>query len=1705
MATAKKFGTFGGVFTPSILTILGVIMYMRLPWITGQAGLMMTIGIILVAHLISITTGLSVSSIATDKKVKAGGTYYMISRSLGLPIGGTLGLALFVGLSFSVSLYLIGFSESFLSYWGFPLNINTIRLTGTIVLIAVAGLTLISTSLAIKTQYLIMSAIVLSLISILIGNPNFQPPDPSVISSIPDSVPFIVLFGIFFPAVTGFEAGVSMSGDLRNPKRSIPYGTITAISIGLVTYLVLAWFFAGHVRSDLLVNDSQILLKISYIPVLVLAGIWGATLSSALGSILGAPRILQATAQDRIAPSFFGKGYGDSNEPRHALLLTFIIAEIGILIGELDIIARVVSMFFITTYGFLNLSCAIERWASSDFHPDFKVPGLVSLIGAAACFIVMIQLDLIAMIGAALILGALFLYLKSRELTLESGDTWEGIWASLIRTGLTRLGGRIRTARNWRPNIILFSGGLQTRPHLVEISRAIAGKLGIISSFDLVEDPDTDLLFSTPPADPISQSQTADQGLFTKQLRCKDIFEGIQSIARIYGFTGIEPNTVLMGWSDDADHSPKFIQLIHDLHKLDYNSIFLDFDKQSEFGHYQTIDLWWKGSGRNFSFALTILRFFKTDTMWKEARLRVIFISEQPADSLKIHRTIQQILQDYRIEAEIKIIHNTSDPKPIHEIISAESARTDLTIMGISGNADLNPAAYISKINQFVEHIGSVMLIHASSFFDELEIGPPAFHHPTTPPPLVPPLSLPSLPAVADPEMMSQWEKMDLDMTRIISSFHDDVLVPISEKYHLLFQSIIALISHDSRPDQNDDSSIRSSEPTDRLQKQLMDLMVVIDKMQTGINPEVIESCREAIGQFITMIDDSVHRQSNRLMVQDKTGQSETEINLFERLMMRFRKQISRLNGGFAFDKTLHPTLIDYYLSHRRKTNTAEILNRFGLQTLSVLSEIKLIIQEISTTLDRIAIPEISSSSDSILKLDLNPTDRLNQIQSLQADFRTFQQSLLNQLVYDWRKDLSEMIQLTNPLPGTHHPKPILSSKKSGQTSIDYLNHFPSLWNQNTHQILNSLKLNGLVAQLKIQLRAITRHMVSGFSDHLTRTLLEPLNRLELDLSHIESGGELSGFQFDAVDSLTQEALQRFENLFNAARELYEPLPEQIEIPSDEFYSIAEQGRFTECETVTIPFQRLAGHLIETDYIEPIRNWIDRNWKKMDELNAKIRQSVNQMNFTVLGDGNIVQQSVKPDPATILNLKPLRDRFNQIKNDGLELKTDFETCAQQSLIAATEPMSSYSILATADRLNQMIWNAGRDRVLNGLTKSQTMIRRSLQTSLGWLIRSKSRSILLANRQKSNPLQGITQVESIIEMVRSITPNPTVYSRIPYHYQNLFNGNSQISHEFRVAMNQEKMRAASAVNRYQSGYTGGLLVLGKRYSGKSTLSRIITHDHYSSESAIIIQPPQSNSARQEIFKRQIQRSFNHQGNLREWISSLPLHSAIIIEDLELWWERSPNGLEVIETIAGLIRDYSDRLLFIITADLHAFKLINSLYPLDHLFTAVIPCQPFNSESLQQAIMIRHTAGGMQFRIGQKSENEMNAITQARLFDDYFSRSGGRIGIALNAWLANIIEVDQSMIVMRNPVIPKIEVLDNLDDDQWVYLSQILLHRRITRETLIRIMKIPSSSGTAMIRSLIRCGTIIERSPGIYEINMTLEPFLTDRLNQKRILP
>lgn len=721
MQEKKKFGTFEGVFTPSILTILGVIMYMRLGWVVGNAGLVGAIVIILIAHLIAITTGLSVSSVATDKKIGAGGIYYVLSRSMGIPIGGSIGIALTVGTAFSIALYLIGFAESINAYFGFGMTINDFRITGTIALVSLTVLALISTSIALKAQYIILVAIIASLVSVFIGTSEFKADSVPLFSTI-GAVPMEIVFAVFFPAVTGFTAGIALSGDLKDSKKSIPRGTLLAIAVGLVIYIVLAIFLALTVDSEYLKTDYNILMKIAFFAPAVVAGIWGATLSSALGGILGGPRILQAMSIDKVTPKLFGLGKGKNNEPVNALILVFIIAEAGILIGELDVIARVVSMFYLTAYGFINISFFLESWANPDFQPTFKIKRWIGLLGFIACFAVMFKLDMFAMLGALAVIGGLYFVLQRKEVKLQSNDVWRSVWENIVNKGLKKINAIPEANSNWNPNIILFSGRSKHQSYLLDLSKTVSGRTGIVTNFKLIVDKN-----NKKPLKKTEQIVTDDEfselGIFARQIKVDNIYTGIKNIASTFGFSGVEPNTIMMGWPKGLENSKEYAEMTEVLLHLDYNLLYLDFDKKTKFGNYKTVDLWWRETdSKNAEMMLNIARFIIASPRWHAANIRVLFVNNNNVDDTIIYNKIAKRVNSLRVNINIKIIDNAVEQIAFYELIKQYSGTTDLTLVGIPNYRIEQQAEFIVKTNELFEIIGSTLLVKAANNFNVLDL-----------------------------------------------------------------------------------------------------------------------------------------------------------------------------------------------------------------------------------------------------------------------------------------------------------------------------------------------------------------------------------------------------------------------------------------------------------------------------------------------------------------------------------------------------------------------------------------------------------------------------------------------------------------------------------------------------------------------------------------------------------------------------------------------------------------------------------------------------------------------------------------------------------------------------------------------------------------------------------------------------------------------
>jgi len=694
---------------------------MRLGWVVGNAGLIGTIVIIIIAHVISVTTGLSISSVATDKKIGAGGVYYVLSRSMGVPIGGSIGIALYVGTALSIALYLIGFAESFNDFFNFGMTINDFRITGTIALVGITLLALISTSIALKTQYIILTAIVISIISIVFGTRDFAPETVSMVA-VKDTVPMEIIFAVFFPAVTGFTAGIAMSGDLKDPKTSIPKGTLWAIGVGLVVYIFLAVFIALTINSEILKSDYNILMKMALFSPAVVAGIWGATLSSALGGILGGPRILQAMSIDKVTPKMFSKGKGQNNEPVNALMMVFIIAEAGILIGELDVIARVVSMFYLTAYGFINIAFFLENWANPDFQPTFKIKRWIGLLGFFACFAVMFKLDMIAMIAALAIIASLYFWLQRKEVKIQSNDVWRSVWENIVNKGLKKINANTEVQSSWNPNIILFSGQSEHQSYLLELSKTVSGRTGIVTNFKLIVDKNNNKpLKKTEQI--VSDDVFSDLGIFARQIKVDNIYTGIKNIATTFGFSGVEPNTIMMGWPKGLEDSKEYAEMTEDLLHLDYNLLYLDFDKKTKFGNYKAVDLWWRETdSKNAEMMLNIARFIIASPRWHETNIRVLFVNNNNIDNTVIYTKIDKLVEDLRVNIEIKIIDNAVQQIAFYDLIKQYSGTTDLTLVGIPNYKIEQQAEFIVKTNQLFETIGSTLLVKAANNFNVLDL-----------------------------------------------------------------------------------------------------------------------------------------------------------------------------------------------------------------------------------------------------------------------------------------------------------------------------------------------------------------------------------------------------------------------------------------------------------------------------------------------------------------------------------------------------------------------------------------------------------------------------------------------------------------------------------------------------------------------------------------------------------------------------------------------------------------------------------------------------------------------------------------------------------------------------------------------------------------------------------------------------------------------
>ena len=703
MENIKKFGT-APVFFTAISTILGAILFLRFGFAVGTLGFWGVVFIIVLGHMVTIPTALAISELATNKRVQGGGEYFIISRSFGLNIGATIGFALFLSQAISVAFYVIAFTESFTflfnyvsNKFGFILPRQVISLpvmVGLGVLILKKG-----ADMGVKALYIIVAILAISLILFFAGHSSFiSNPDLEYQGlQFRNTSDFFKVFAIIFPAFTGMTAGVGLSGDLKNPSKSIPLGTTLATISGMIIYFFVIYKLAISASPEDMVNNQLIMSDIAVLGVVMIPlGLAASTFSSALGSILVAPRTMQALAVDK---SFPGKkinawvaANNEKGEPGNATLVTAIIAIFFVALGDVNAVASVISMFFMVTYGAICLISFLNHFgASPSYRPSFRSKWYISLLGFVISVWVMFKIDSTYAIVAFILMSLLYLYITYQN---KDRKGLQSIFANAIfqmtrniQVFLQR-SGSTRRQEEWRPSAICISDATFERTEAFKLLNWISYKYGFGTYLHFINGYYSKNMVIEAKEDIrkiIERFKHTNNQVYVDTIISPSYTSAIAQAIQMPGVAGMENNMVIFDYDKNTGNNLDNIVDNFSLVRAGNFDICILAEAGKHIEFQNGIHVWIKSSDTNNSNLMILLSFIILGHPdWKKSTIKIFDICEE-REVENVRKEIEDLVITGRLPITTHNIEIVKHPKEtsVKTIINQKSADAALTIIGL--------------------------------------------------------------------------------------------------------------------------------------------------------------------------------------------------------------------------------------------------------------------------------------------------------------------------------------------------------------------------------------------------------------------------------------------------------------------------------------------------------------------------------------------------------------------------------------------------------------------------------------------------------------------------------------------------------------------------------------------------------------------------------------------------------------------------------------------------------------------------------------------------------------------------------------------------------------------------------------------------------------------------------------------------------------
>lgn len=705
----KSFGT-APVFFTAISTILGAILFLRFGFAVGTLGFWGVILIILLGHMVTIPTALAISELATNKRVEGGGEYFIISRSFGLNIGATIGFALFFSQAISVAFYIIAFTEAFQFFFdwvGESVGINLPRQV--ISLPAMLGLSILilrkGAGMGVKMLYFVVAILFISLLMFFLGKTDYAATHTFSLldagsGNLGDS--FFVVFAIIFPAFTGMTAGVGLSGDLKKPSRSIPLGTTLATIAGMITYFFIVYKLASSASIQDLTDNQLIMAKIAIGGSFIIPlGLAASTISSAIGSIMVAPRTLQALAVDRSFPSkrmnkFLSAGRGETNEPYNATVVTIIIAFIFVAAGEVNTVAGIISMFFMVTYGSLCLISFLNHFGSSpSYRPSFKSRWYISLLGFVTAVWVMFKINTWFALAAIILIVVLYLYIstyhKSRK-GLVAIFTNALLQLSRSLQVYLQQSRKSRGSKEWRPSAVCISDDSFERDDAFQLINWISHSYGFGTYIHLIEDyfskstyQESQILLKKL----INNHKGVGNHVFIDTMISPSYTSAIAQTIQLPGISGMENNMLILEYDrENPDNLASIIDNFALVNAGNFDVCILGSSHRS-LNFKNGIHVWLRRLDQDNAHLMILLSFIiQGHPAWKKGSISIFQLCK-PGTTIETRKELEELISTGRLPIttkNIEIIEEDQDKNYI-EIVDKKSEHAALTIVGFTGES----------------------------------------------------------------------------------------------------------------------------------------------------------------------------------------------------------------------------------------------------------------------------------------------------------------------------------------------------------------------------------------------------------------------------------------------------------------------------------------------------------------------------------------------------------------------------------------------------------------------------------------------------------------------------------------------------------------------------------------------------------------------------------------------------------------------------------------------------------------------------------------------------------------------------------------------------------------------------------------------------------------------------------------------------------